>query len=1066
MDTPLSRQQTIPSEVPYKGLRSYEEEDQDYFFGRDADCDILIDKILTNRLTLLFAATGVGKSSLLQAAILPRLKDPTQEHLDVVYFRDWVERPLIELKRTVLRILQESGKLDAALQLEDIESSALKDFMQFCTLFTRPPLVVILDQFEEFFQYQRMRDTFQPFLQQLADVVTDRVSPVIVVIAMREDFALELNALKPYLPTLLFENFYRLERLTRKSAKDAIIRPVARVGFQYEDALVDTILTDLVTREQAGALTTPVTDLIETVEPPYLQITCSELWNIERHNPEKILRFETYKHKGGAQGLLRAYVENVLNGFSAAEKRLTSLAFNHLITRRGTKMAYTAPDLASLLGEDPQALGKVLSRLSTARILRSQSRRQVLWYELYHDLFSSIIETWNDTYKSEQRYKRALFGAGLMLVVLAALYAIYDATMNAFSHQVRLSVREVSDTLELYRGKAASLDIFRLQQYIAETGYHRAQLEPDKLFVQKPVDGFDRLNIELISLLPLEERIVAYWKSGHLSEALALAQSSISDDNVPRSQAIIDRVANFDSLRVLEILEERFQRIQTAYLRAKIATAVGSMGVPKGAVVLTAALNDPYPDVRRSAVQVLGRLGSLQAVPAVLERLTDPDAGVRWKAAEALGRLGSLQAVPAVLERLTDPDAGVRWRAAEALGRLGSLQAVPAVLERLTDPDADVRWKAAEALGRLGSLQVVPALLERLTDPDAVVRQSIVSALEQLGSLQVVPALLGRLTDLDAGVRWRAVEALGQLGSPQAIPALLERLTDPDADVRQSLGWALGQLGSPQVVPALLERLTDPDTPVRWRAIEALGQLGSPQAVPAILERLTDPDTDVRWRAMEALGRLGSPQAVPAILERLTDPDTVVRWKAVEALGQLGSPQVVPALLERLTDQSTLVRWSAAKALGQLGSLQVVPALLERLTDSDAGVRNEAVSALEQLGSPQVVPALLERLTDQDTPVRRSVVWAIGQLGSPQAVPALLERLTDPDADVRWRAMEALGRLGSPQAIPALLERLTDPDAGVRWRAVEALGRLGSPQAVPAILSASPIRTRTCAGRQ
>jgi hypothetical protein len=283
--------------------------------------------------------------------------------------------------------------------------------------------------------------------------------------------------------------------------------------------LVDAILTDLVTREQASPLTTPVTDLIETVEPPYLQITCSELWKIEEHNPEKTLRFETYKNKGRAQGLLKTYVENVLSGFSAAEQRLASLAFNHLITRRGTKMAFTVPDLASLLDEDPQALGKVLNRLSTARILRSQSRGQVLWYELYHDLFSPIIETWNDAYKNKQRNKRALFGAGLLLLVMAAIYTIYDVAVNATNYHLRLSVREASDTLDLYRGKAGSRDLFGLQQYQGETGYRRAQMEPDKLFVQKPVNEIERLNIELIGLLPLEERIVAYWKSGHLSEA-------------------------------------------------------------------------------------------------------------------------------------------------------------------------------------------------------------------------------------------------------------------------------------------------------------------------------------------------------------------------------------------------------------------------------------------------------------------------------------------------------------------------------------------------------------------
>ena len=79
----------------------------------------------------------------------------------MVYFRDWVDRPLAEFKRTALHVLQERGRLDAKLPLEDVDSLALKDFLQFCTLFTRPPLVVILDQFEEFFQHQRARNSFQ-----------------------------------------------------------------------------------------------------------------------------------------------------------------------------------------------------------------------------------------------------------------------------------------------------------------------------------------------------------------------------------------------------------------------------------------------------------------------------------------------------------------------------------------------------------------------------------------------------------------------------------------------------------------------------------------------------------------------------------------------------------------------------------------------------------------------------------------------------------------------------------------------------------------------------------------
>ncbi len=79
---------------PYRGLQPYTEQDEEFFFGREAEKAILIDKIQADKLTLLFAATGVGKSSLLQAAVMPELKRPARENLDVVYYNDWVTPPL------------------------------------------------------------------------------------------------------------------------------------------------------------------------------------------------------------------------------------------------------------------------------------------------------------------------------------------------------------------------------------------------------------------------------------------------------------------------------------------------------------------------------------------------------------------------------------------------------------------------------------------------------------------------------------------------------------------------------------------------------------------------------------------------------------------------------------------------------------------------------------------------------------------------------------------------------------------------------------------------------------
>jgi len=227
---------------PYKGLQPYTKEDKDNFFGREAEKRILIDNMLTHKLTFLFAASGVGKSSLLRAAVLPELMQPgrvDREPLDVVYYTNWVDDPLVALKHFIVQDLRAKGQLTAEYEL-DVNLS-LPAFFHICTAFTSEPLVIILDQFDEFFNYQRFSTFFQPFIRELAAAVHDRQTETVFVISMREDFALELNAFKDYIPTFLIDNFYRLEKLTLENARLAVVNPVAKVGFAYEPALLEQL---------------------------------------------------------------------------------------------------------------------------------------------------------------------------------------------------------------------------------------------------------------------------------------------------------------------------------------------------------------------------------------------------------------------------------------------------------------------------------------------------------------------------------------------------------------------------------------------------------------------------------------------------------------------------------------------------------------------------------------------------------------------------------------------------------------------------------------------------------
>lgn len=688
---------------PYKGLQPYEEDDRDKFFGRDGDRTILVDQILANKLTLLFAASGAGKSSLLQAGVLPCIKDPKQENLDAVYYRDWVSPPMAGLKAEILKTLQKRGRLNSSMVPDDIARSELKDFFSFCALFTRQPLVIVLDQFEEFFQYRQFRyaSEFVPFVEQLSAAIVDQKTPCVFVMSMREDFALELDVFKRFLPKLL-QNYYRLGNLGRENARKAIVEPVQRIGFSYETELLEALLRDLCThkhREGPDALVNE--ESAHTMEPAYLQIICSNLWLAERKNPDKKVRLKTYVDRGGAKGILKKHFESVISPLSMHEQRLASRAFDYLITRRGTKMAYTAEDLSEQLRVKATALSKVLDRLEKSRVLRRRARHQAdkeeLWYEIYHDLFSLPIGEWNNAFKSRQQIRRAFIIAACMLISGVLLFAGYHSFVRVlFGHELRWSNKSgISDYVEYNEGQSRWLGIFDLHCYIAETDFEMYQMEPDKMFTTKPVYKND-LYGAIFDSLPLLDRLNAYWENGQIVTALNLAREAISSDS-----RIVNMLTSFRSKETINLLEENLDDSDIA-LKEKIVSALVRMCPQK----TTNLMDNKNPLIQRSAIAAAKsslRSTDFKKISNLFVKSSDIE--VRKTAADALGWLKEPQAVELLFRVLkTAKDSELRKTAADALVRLNCNKAVPQLIELLKKTQqrtGDKRVLAALILGQL-----------------------------------------------------------------------------------------------------------------------------------------------------------------------------------------------------------------------------------------------------------------------------------------------------------------------------------------------------------------------------
>ena len=160
------------------------------------------------------------------------------------------------------------------------------------------------------------------------------------------------------------------------------------------------------------------------VDPPYLQIVCAYLWRLKEEQ-ETVLRLASYQKAGGIDGILNYFLDDALTRLSPAEKQLASRAFDYLAAQSGLKMAYPLDVLARILKVEQTKLGKVLAKLATGdmRILRDQERDEVVWYELYHDMFSDSIEKWNNRWKA-RRLKRRRWPTGSAITVLVAVLGV------------------------------------------------------------------------------------------------------------------------------------------------------------------------------------------------------------------------------------------------------------------------------------------------------------------------------------------------------------------------------------------------------------------------------------------------------------------------------------------------------------------------------------------------------------------------------------------------------------------------------------------------------------------
>jgi hypothetical protein len=375
---------------PYVGPRAFRAGEA--FCARDREQRDLANLLIAERVVLLHAPSGAGKTSLIQAGLIPllkkrrfhptvpaRVKTPPPQGVPVhnryVYS---VALDLIDGERPSREL--------AGLKLTDVVKELAPDTGQGF-------LVLILDQFEEVLSIDPTdRDNQTVFFRELGECLQD--GRVWALISMREDYIGGLDRFLRYLPGHL-RSTYRLDFLEAAAAKVAIQRPAQERGVE----IADDAAAELVARLRKVRVPQPGQETEEIqgpyVQPFQLQVVCRRLWKtLSRQRAGEFRSIDlkdVEEHAHIPEALARYYA-------GAVADAATETGVDELAIRRWFEEQLITKDrlrTQTLMGPETtqKPRGDLMRILQDTYLVRSDTRADSTWFELSHDtLIGAVLD--------------------------------------------------------------------------------------------------------------------------------------------------------------------------------------------------------------------------------------------------------------------------------------------------------------------------------------------------------------------------------------------------------------------------------------------------------------------------------------------------------------------------------------------------------------------------------------------------------------------------------------------------------------------------------------------------
>ena len=404
----------------YPGIHSFVKEQSHLFNGRNKEIKDLYQLIVLNKLVVLFAKSGIGKTSLLQAGVCPKL--PEEENLQPVFIRlNNTEEALV--KQVWQKLIEEEY-----IPEDTPDNLSLWEYLKlfwYADAGEALKPVLVFDQFEELFTLYTPEKR-KEFVKQFADLCNSRMpeqlqeqlqadiknnpnlslenlsererSPdVKIVLSIRSDYLYLLDELSDRIPAIM-RCRYQLLPLNEENARKAINNPAEKEGsfdspnFEFSEAALNNI-TAVLSEERSGTKGQQ-----KEIEAFQLQLLCAAIEQ-KMLDDKKEAGFEIkpayYGGKEGIQTILHEFYEGILEEIDPKQKNKVQKLIEENLIRNERRIMMEE----SVIIEEFRMNKELLKLLTDKRLLRKEPKRGTFYYEVSHDTLIKPIHT---TYKERK----------------------------------------------------------------------------------------------------------------------------------------------------------------------------------------------------------------------------------------------------------------------------------------------------------------------------------------------------------------------------------------------------------------------------------------------------------------------------------------------------------------------------------------------------------------------------------------------------------------------------------------------------------------------------------------